>query len=218
VTHAALSLAEALGAQTCLLVGADFSYPEGKSYARGTYIYDYFDELSSRLSPSESLFAGFVRRNASNVRELGVLADGRQYYRYVTKPLMAYKEHLERLIEASPMEIIPLRGKGVEIRMAQARKSRPRERSLFASGPAREGASVFLKRYSAGLAALPPPKEPAAAYLRGLGPAERDLWTTLLPTASALRRSAGLVPPPPGRLLEEVRQWALDELDKAIRP
>ena len=30
VTHAALSLAEALGADSCLLVGADFSYPEGQ--------------------------------------------------------------------------------------------------------------------------------------------------------------------------------------------
>ncbi len=218
VTHAALSLAEALGAQSCLLVGADFSYPEGKSYARGTYIYDYFDELSSRLAPSESLFAGFVRRNASIVRELGVLEDGREYFRYVTKPLMAYKEHLERLIEASPMEIRPFRGKGVEIRTASAKRARPRERSLFASGTAREGAQEFLERYAAGLKALPMPKEPAAAYLSALGPAERDLWTTLLPTASALRRSAGLEPPPPGKLLEEVRQWALAELDEAIRP
>lgn len=218
VTHAALSLAEALGAQTCLLVGADFSYPEGKSYSRGTYIYDYFDELSGRLSPSESLFAGFVRRNASIVRELGVEADGRSYYRYVTKPLMAYKEHLERLIEASPMEIRPFRGKGVEIRTAQAKKARPRERSLFASGPARVGAREFLSSYASGLKALPPPREPAAAYLSGLALPERDLWTTLLPAASALRRSAGMEPPAPGRLLEEVRQWSLAEIDEAIRP
>ncbi len=64
VTHAALSLAEALGAETTLLAGADFSYPEGKSYARGTYIYGYFGQSQSRLSPLEALFSGFLFRGS----------------------------------------------------------------------------------------------------------------------------------------------------------
>ncbi|HSV55884.1 MAG TPA: 6-hydroxymethylpterin diphosphokinase MptE-like protein, partial [Magnetospirillaceae bacterium] len=42
VTHAAVSLADSLGARRILLYGADFSYPMGSSYARGTYIHRYF--------------------------------------------------------------------------------------------------------------------------------------------------------------------------------
>jgi len=235
VTHAALSLAEALGAETCLLVGADFSYPEGKSYARGTYIYDYFDGQASRLSPSESLFAGFVRRNASIVREVDRDGEGREYCRYVTKPLMAYKEHLERFIERSSMEIRPLRGKGVEIHTRRVGPRPARMANLFSAGPASESAASFLRRYAEGLSALPPVAGQASAYLSSLGPAERDLWTTLLPSASALLRAAG------GRsgearascaggasgaigagaadaasLLEETRAWALAELEIAM--
>lgn len=216
VTHAALSLAEALGAETCLLVGADFSYPEGKSYARGTYIYDYFDEQASRLSPTESLFAGFVRRNASIVRETDFDRDGREYCRYVTKPLMAYKEHLERFIERSAMEILPRRGKGVEIRAKRAGARPSRETALFSAGSATEGAAAFLKRYAKGLASLPPVTGQASAYLQSLGPAERDLWTTLLPSASALRRAAGGDAAGAAALLEGTRAWALAELELAI--
>jgi hypothetical protein len=229
VTHAALSLAEALGAETCLLVGADFSYPEGKSYARGTYIYDYFDGQASRLSPSESLFTGFVRRNASIVREMDRDGEGRDYCRYVTKPLMAYKEHLERFIERSSMETRPLRGKGVEIHARRGGSRQGRMTSLFSAGPASESAASFLRRYALGLAALPPVTGQASAYLSSLGLAERDLWTTLLPSASALRRAAGLGTAGGGpdkgtasngadaaALLEETRAWALAELESAL--
>jgi hypothetical protein len=51
VTHAAVSLAEYMGAGKIQLYGADFSYPFGKSYARGTYIYPYFDLRQNRLRP-----------------------------------------------------------------------------------------------------------------------------------------------------------------------
>jgi hypothetical protein len=44
VTYAAISLAEYLGAREIELYGADFSYPEGVTYARGTYIYPFFEK------------------------------------------------------------------------------------------------------------------------------------------------------------------------------
>jgi hypothetical protein len=215
VTHAALSFAEALGAESCLLVGADFSYPEGKSYARGTYIYDYFDEMAGRLSPSESLFAAFMRRNSSIVRESDRGPDGREYVRYVTKPLMAYKQHLERFIERSPMEVRPLRGMGVEISLPPPGRRRGRGRSLFSAGTASESAASFLARYAADLAALPPVRGHAVPYLLSLGAGERDLWTTLLPAAGALQRAAGKAALEPDRLLEDTRSWALAELAAA---
>ncbi|HUJ76900.1 MAG TPA: 6-hydroxymethylpterin diphosphokinase MptE-like protein, partial [bacterium] len=39
VTHAAVTLARGLGAERITVRGADFSYPDAKPYARGTYLY-----------------------------------------------------------------------------------------------------------------------------------------------------------------------------------
>ncbi|HOX32955.1 MAG TPA: DUF115 domain-containing protein [Spirochaetales bacterium] len=214
VTHAALSLAEALGAESTILAGADFSYPQGKSYARGTYIYGYFDRLQGRLSPTESLFSGFVFRNAEVSRESS--ADGSSS-RYLTKPLIAYKEHLERFAAASDMAIIPLRGLGVEIRVPSDKARRARERRLFAAGQSSCGAREFLERYVAELRALPTPRDPAVPYLAALGEEERDLWTTLLPAASAFQRSAGRTAPiAPAELLELTRDWAASTVEEAL--
>jgi hypothetical protein len=233
VTHAALSLAEALGADRALLVGADFSYPEGKSYARGTYIYDYFDARSGRLSPVESLFQGFIFRNASVTRERDLDAAGKSYDRYVTKPLLSYREHLERFAAASPLDIEPLRGKGVEIRVPRDRPARSRrDRPLFAAGPAQGSAEAFLRGYVRALRALPAPTEPAAAWLRALKPEERDLMTTLLPASGALRRNderqrqaelgegggtgPGSRPLEPAELLEKTRKWSIETVEETL--
>jgi hypothetical protein len=213
VTHAALSLAEALGAESTLLAGADFSYPDGKSYARGTYIYGYYDKLQGRLAPMESLFSGFVFRNADVSRE--VSPDG-SVSRYLTKPLIAYKEHLERFAAESEMEIAPIRGRGVEIRVPAARARRARERRLFTAGPASCGAGEFLERYIGDLRSLPPPRDPAVPYFASLGEAERDLWTTLLPAASSFQRALRASPIAPSELLERTREWAVAAVEEAL--
>jgi hypothetical protein len=224
VTHAALSLAEALGAEATLLAGADFSYPEGKSYARGTYIYGYFGRCQSRLSPLESLFTGFLFRGSDMERETGVDAGGNSYSRYLTKPLMAYREHLEFFAARSPMEIVPLPGKGVRIRAPGGPRNREQKlRRVFSAGSAPCPASVFLARYAKDLRALPPPRDPAIPYLASLGNEERDLWTTLLPAASAFQREAGIGgigAAPSGinaaGLLEATRDWAVKTVEEAL--
>lgn len=217
VTHAALSLAEALGAESTLLAGADFSYPDGKSYARGTYIYGYYDRLQERLAPMEGLFSGFVFRNADVYRETATDSSFGSYARYLTKPLIAYKEHLERFAAASPMEIVPMRGKGVEIHVPARAAHVRRERRMFAAGPARCGAAEFLVGYMDSLKALPPPRDPAVSYLASLGREERDLWTTLLPAASSFQRSAGReFPLAPAELLEATRTWAISAVEEAL--
>jgi hypothetical protein len=224
VTHAALSLAEALGAETALLAGADFSYPEGKSYARGTYIYGYFDQSQSRLSPMESLFSGFLFRGSDMETELGKGPGGEIYSRYLTKPLMAYRVHLENFAAKSPMRIQPLPGKGVSIKAPAARK-RPesRLRRVFAAGSAPCPAAAFLELYAKDLRALPPPRNPAISYLLSLTPRERDLWTTLLPSASAFQRETGRAGSDPALrgmdasgLLETTRSWALLTIEAAL--
>jgi hypothetical protein len=222
VTHAALSLAEALGAESALLAGADFSYPDGKSYARGTYIYDYFGSRQGRLAPIESLFSSFMFRGAETSREDCLDDRGERYSRYLTKPLVAYREHLERFAATSPMEIVPLRGKGVEIRILRGGPAgspsamRSRERRIFAAGNAACPAADFLARYAADLAALPAPRDPAVRYLTALNREERDLWTTLLPAASAFQREMRGGIPDPAALLETTRRWAIETVGDAL--
>jgi hypothetical protein len=217
VTHAALSLAEALGAETTLLAGADFSYPEGKSYARGTYIYGYFGQSQSRLKPLEALFSGFLFRGSDMERETGEAPGGEPYSRYLTKPLMAYREHLERFAARSPMEIIPLPGKGVHIKTPKGLPRREgRLRRVFAAGSAPCPASAFLARYANDLRALPLPRNPAISYMGSLGAEERDLWTTLLPSASAFQRETGHDGMDAAALLEDTRAWAIETVEEAL--
>jgi hypothetical protein len=221
VTHAALSLAEALGAEQCLLAGADFSYPQGKSYARGTYIYNFFDARQSRLSSLESLFSAFVFRSPDTLREDFVDTQGRRFSRYLTKPLIAYREHLERFASSSPMKILPLRGMGVDIRTARPSESaaaslRRRERRIFAAGAASCTASEFLARYRNALISLERPRAPAVRYLGSLDRDSRDLWTTLLPAASAFQREFRGAINDPADLLQTTREWAIEVVGAAL--
>jgi hypothetical protein len=222
VTHAALSLAEALGAEECVLAGADFSYPKGKSYARGTYIYDYFQARQSRLSSLETLFSSFVFRSPDTIRESFIDAQGIKSLRYLTKPLIAYREHLERFASSSPMRIIPLQGTGVDIRIIRpnetvsASTSRKRERRIFAAGAAPCTASEFLIRYRNALMSLERPYSPTIRYLNSLNHTSRDLWTTLLPAASAFQRETRGTVDDPADILEMTRDWAVEIIGAAL--
>lgn len=206
VTHAAVSLAEYMGALTIHLYGADFSYPFGKSYARGTYIYPYFDLRQNRLSPFESLFSAFLFRNQSLDRECD--ADGT--FRYVTKPLVAYRQRLEALGSRSTSEIIRHRGDGVRTDIQfQGRGKTGFSGRIFAAGRPFQRPDQFLAYYLTELEGLPRPQEPAAIYLDGLTGRERDVWTTILPSAAAIRREAGEHTPSPVALLAETRDWCI---------
>ncbi|OHD10562.1 MAG: hypothetical protein A2Z96_01975 [Spirochaetes bacterium GWB1_48_6] len=218
VTHAAVSLAEYLGASVVRIYGADFSYPFGKSYARGTYIYPYFDIRQSRLRPSESLFAEFLYRNQSIDRQED--ADGS--FRYVTKPLVAYKERLERLSDSISCKLDRVRGFGVQAATESKNQTRKCvEGKLFAAGRPYQKPEEFLTSYAQDISSLPEPYNHAASYLDSLGAHERDVWTTMLPSAAAFRREAGETPPEPFELLSMTRSWCatvvLDEVKRVAR-
>lgn len=218
VTHAAVSLAEYLGASVVRLFGADFSYPFGKSYARGTYIYPYFDIRQSRLRPSESLFAEFLYRNQSIDRQ----EDNDGKFRYVTKPLVAYKERLERLSASVSCTLIRYKGFGVKANTeSKELKSIHSKGKLFAAGRSFQKPEEFLTSYAEDISNLPEPFHHAASYLDSLGVHERDVWTTMLPSAAAFRRAAGEFPPEPYELLSKTRLWCAaivhDELKRIAK-
>jgi len=210
VTHAAVSLADYLGARDIVLYGADFSYPFGKSYARGTYVYPYFDVRQSRLRPQESLFSEFLYRNQYLERQ----ADPDGSYRYVTKPLVAYRDRLERLAASCEARVDRRRGSGVHATMvAGDRPPAGRFGRVFSAGRSFMPASDFLRGYLDDIAALPEP-EPgrSAPYLDGLTPRERDVWTTMLPSAAALLKEAGASPTLAQDVLAATRRWCMGVL------
>ncbi len=203
VTHAAVSLARALGARRISVYGADFSYPGGKAYARGTYLYDYFWTDQDRVSPAEGKFYSFVHGSSQARREE---RDGR--IRYTTPVLRSYRERFRRLMETIDAEIIP--------EPAEGWTTHPKERKA----PAAEDADswppagspsppwkVFLSEYARSVERLGP-----CANLAEGGDAE--LWGTILPVAARVVREGR--DPGPGAL-DEARRWSLERIHRVLQ-
>ncbi|MCL2094316.1 MAG: DUF115 domain-containing protein [Treponema sp.] len=215
VTYAALSLAESLGAQSIELYGADFSYPLGVSYARGTYIYSYFAKLQHRLMPLEAQASAFLYRTP-----LEKLEQPKGSWYYQTGGLNMYRRMLEEKAAQMEAQVLPLEGMGAPISI--------RPQGLARAGQAAKGSRGFsntsssapgkaLRLYRDKVAALPPVGDPGsspAAYLAALDVEEADVFTTLLPLAGALRKR---------RTLESFREAAeaakdfcITEIDKLL--
>ncbi|MDR0599817.1 MAG: DUF115 domain-containing protein [Treponema sp.] len=190
VTYAAFSLAETLGAGRIEVYGADFSYPRGKTYARGTYIYPYFEKLQTRFLPLEAQHSGFLYRDSSLRKQ----EEGDRWY-YETQSLRFYREALKRKTAA---------GAGG---FGGGRKNLP----LFSPGPMRQSALDFLRSYRRSIEGL----HSFAALENPSGQEETELAATLLPLAASVRKNHPSFSS--GELFEEVRTTSLRELSILIR-
>jgi hypothetical protein len=221
VSHAAVSLARHLGAREIFLLGIDFSYPEGKAYSRGTYLYPLFRSWEGRLRPLETLFLSFIFKNTAIDRDrVG------NSIRYSTRPLIGYKERLEQSLRETPARIVQLPGPGVPLELPAGKPAAPPTghgeshpdniRGMFAAGPPQTGWRVFLGSYGDDLRALPAPRSPVGAYFLELDDRERLLWTTLLPAAAALRERYPELRSDASRLLREVIEWSVGAVTRAL--
>ena len=186
VSHAAVSLAEALGAQQILLFGADFSFPEGKSYTRGTYLYPFFHTNSFRTKPLEHHFFSFLLRNDNIIK-----VKEPNYIRYTTSPMISYKKRLEQASADLTAELIPVPGKGEMLTPAVRKRHRDASvivGTLFSAGVAALSWKEFIKSYSRAVETLPLPQESLNHYNSLLSKEQKDIVTTLLPAAAAIRR------------------------------
>lgn len=211
VSHAAVSLAENLMADEIILYGADFSYPEGKAYARGTYVYRYFNCRVNRYQGLESLMFSFLLRNSSIEKQ-----KTGDMIRYSTKPLSSYKERLEVLAKSLNAKLIPAEGKGLPIFVETRKPASSRFTSfkkVLSAGPARTGWSSFLSSYRKDLTNLPVPGDSIAQYFSSLESRQKGLWLTLFPAAAAFRNELGTTVISPGELLEKVKNWSVETLD-----
>jgi hypothetical protein len=206
VSHAAVSLAKFLGAQQIYLLGIDFSYPEGKAYCRNTYMYPLFRSQETRINPLQNLFLSFILKNETIMKDRiqGSL-------RYTTRPLIGYKERLERYLRAWNAEVITLPGKGVPLEVKAAEHVEERQRGqILAGGAAKMDWRDFLKGYLRDLQSLPSPRSPISRYLYELDETQRSLWLTLYPAAAAFREHDRQDQTREHLLLGRVRDWSVE--------
>ncbi len=204
VSHAAVSLADSLGAKHILLFGVDFSYPNGKSYARGTYLYPYFNTRAFRTAPVETLFVNFILHN----EQINLVRDSRSF-RYVTKPMISYKKRLENLIPELNADVTVIEGEGEPITVSRKPDEHTSDASsvkgILSAGSASISWEEFLEEYIEELSALPGPDGSLPEYLHSLTPDQLALCMTLFPAAAAIRRTSG----------ENIN--GMDVLDRTIR-
>jgi hypothetical protein len=224
VTYAALSLAEQLGASEIELYGADFSYPLGVSYARGTYIYSYFGKRQSRLSPLEAQASVFLFRTPLEKINRPACPDEPSWY-YETKTLKFYREKLEEKSSLMEAAIIPIAGQGAPIHTRQ-REIRQKIESHISFGKELTSVNEFLTQYRNRIAALPstvysaeprsgsPPEKNVTDYLASLETEAQTVFTTVLPAVAALKRRY-----PHDKfseLMERTRTFCLQGLDTVL--
>jgi hypothetical protein len=200
VSYAALSLAESLGAQEIKTYGADFSYPRGKTYARGTYIYPYFENLQSRYKPMEAQHSAFLYRDASLQKHFS--ESGPDNWRYDTQSLRFYRERASQ----KEFAIVSSRNSGTEL-LARGTGG-TKQLSIFSAGPFHQSALDFLHSYKESIALL----RSFDSLKNRENPGEAEILTTLLPLAASVRRTSPALNT--DELFETVQSCALQALSK----
>jgi hypothetical protein len=212
VSHAAVSLSDELGAEEIILFGLDFSYPEGKTYAKGTYVYRYFRKDETRLRPCESQAFAFLLRNENIIKEpLGSV------FRYTTKPMISYKERLERVSGSLSARLHQVEGIGLELRTNSPLKRRPRNLGLLFSAGASDGTWMeFVSDYLDRIRNLPDPSGEYPGYLTTLDTMDLDLWKTMYPAAASIRRELPEGSFGPLEVMSKARDWTVRILGQAL--
>jgi hypothetical protein len=204
VTYACLSLAENLGAKSITLFGADFSYIRSQTYARGTYIYPYFERKQNRFHPLEALSSDFLYRAPFLPRE-----NKDQIYRE-TSSLRFYRQKLEEKSAAMNAQINVFPGKGAPVNTANKSAHNTDKNSYFQDAAENQHKSgiEFLEQYRNDIAALPQD---------GLNEKERRIFTTLLPAAAALKHRNINQKLTTAELIEETKHYCIGRIDKILR-
>jgi hypothetical protein len=222
VTYACLSLAESLGAQRITVYGADFSYPSGRVYARGTYIYPFFERRQERRCPLEAQFSSFLYRSPFLPAENAASNGGEIPPPYETAALRQYRKSFEQKIATMEAQVSAAPGPGMPISISGKSPSvspnaHNRIFSLFAPGKMVMKAGQFLEQYRSAIAALPvfgTANGNAAVYLRNLSADERRVFVTLLPQTAAFRHRRPELAL--NDLLEAVKTYSVNEIDKVL--
>ena len=202
-------LAEYLGAEHITLFGADFSYVNSQSYARGTYIYPYFHKRQNRLSPLEAQFSSFLYRSPFVSSE-----NGKKNNYYETSSLRFYRKKLEEKAGNMSAVVTCAQGHGAPINFNA--KVKHGERGVYKGHGENVdkniNANKFLEQYKKDITALP--HCGADNYIKKLNEKERQVFLTLLPYAAAIKKRNKDMRFM--ELMEEVKQRCAAEIDALI--
>jgi hypothetical protein len=194
VTYAAVSLAAALRAKTIELYGADFSYPEGKTYTRSAYIYPYFDCRQNRFQPEETLFSSFMFRS----KVLTKKTNDKSWF-YQTPSLLMYKNSLADLCAGIKSAVIPVEGDGDTVAVLPKHNAIERPPrffpadlfpiDLFSTGANMMTAAAFLRFYHDAIASLPVLSGSSSieGYHASLSPLQAEVLYTLMPSGASVK-------------------------------
>jgi len=207
VTYACLSLAEYLGADRITLFGADFSYVGSKTYAKGTYIYPFFEKKQNRFSPAQSLFSAFLYRSPFLPKE-----KQEQNYRE-TASLKMYRKKFEEKAATMSAQITAVSGQGAPISLTLKTTDTVKKHNVFSTVSMTGKSGIeFLEQYRKDIAALPAADD---NYLSLLSLKERQIFTTLLPCLAAIRhRRAGLKTK---ELIEETKHYCIQKITSILK-
>ena len=210
VTYACLSLAENLGARRITLFGADFSYVNSRTYARGTYIYPFFEKKQNRLSPAEALFSAFLYRSPFLPPE-NEKSQNKNYHE--TSQLRFYRKKLEEKAAAMDAQISCTKGLGAPVNLFKSHNGtiKPAETCAPAKKTDKSGVD-FLEQYRSDIAALPQAK--GENYFGRLSAEEKQAFTTLLPLAAAIKHRSPLLKT--CDLIEKVKLFCTEEIDRVL--
>jgi len=212
VTYACLSLAQRLGARRITVYGADFSYPLGKPYARGTYFYPLFERQQNRLSPLEAGVSSFLYRspflppeNGGNRSKVSPC--------YETTSLRFYRKSFEEKASAMEAEVSAEAGLGIPLEISR-KTSKPFSSGQaidFVPGKALMDTREFLDQYKKEIKALP-------VFGRGMNLSsgeERQVFTTLLPLIAAIKRRQPELAT--SDLVEAAKEHCADEIERVLK-
>ncbi|MBF9015594.1 MULTISPECIES: motility associated factor glycosyltransferase family protein [unclassified Oceanispirochaeta] len=201
VTHAALSLAESLGAKHIQLYGADFSYPYGKPYARGSYVFPYFQKSSCRISGIENQVMDFVLHNKSLNKE--IFEGG---FRYISKPMIHYKSSLEKKAERMSAHIENIRADGVHLKFSGIKSKPGNEFRMMSAGRSYQSRQDFLKELAEKINDIPELKGNINEFLDSLNKSQKEILLSILPAAAHFRKKcdSGTT------ALNQARSWTID--------
>jgi len=222
VTYACLSLAERLGAQHITVYGADFSYPDGRVYARGTYIYPFFERRQGRRCSLETQFSSFLYRSPFLAAEGEVPSHEVPAHVYETTALRLYRKSFERKVSMMEARVAAAPGRGIPLVLnpqtpppaaVSAAGPAPRARifNLFAPGKMVMDANRFLQQYRLSIEALP---VYTGVYLQNLNTDARRVVATLLPQMAAFKHRRPELSIPD--LFEAVKRYSVNEIDRVL--
>ena len=210
VTYACLSLAENLGVKRITLFGADFSYVRSRTYARGTYIYPFFEKKQNRLSPMEALFSSFLYRSPFLPPEARGEKPGQGQTFLETSTLRFYRKKLEEKAAGMDAQITAMEGQGAPVNLPHKMPRNAGAVIPFTTERTNKSSIEFLEQYCRDIAEMP--GTIGAGYK--LNVKDRQVFTTLLPYAAYLKhRSPALKT---GDLIEETKRLCVQEIERVL--